>query len=435
MKIDPNLMARNEGHVKKLTAPVLPLLDEVSDAKIPKDRISSFSLRTNPADNDSLTFQVYVPHLYGTEPIRAAIKHWHTMKKVFTGMNITSGKQAIALVDGVTKDTAFTYFSNKVVEIAEQLLLDAQELRRQDRLTAGDSAAVAEIAALAIAQPDLTMLQIDEAFEAMITVMAPSRALEKARRYLRRNCRKPTGMTTRDYVARLEHINTKELTALPPFQRSNMLATSEMIDIILFGVPNVWEKEMAKQAFDPLSGTLEALVTFCEKLESAEEFDKVAKPGANHQSNKKSKSDYSKRNNGNKGELKYCSHHGKNTTHSTNECKVLKGKAGKPKSNYDSSPKNKTWNRKANDGKNKTKDELATFIKKTIQSTVRKELHSFSKKRKSDNENSSNDDDDQSLNNFEQEFKNVSFDDIENMKIDPDVEFDSDDFESCASDE
>lgn len=161
----------------------------------------------------------------------------------------------------------------------------------------------------------------------------------------------------------------EELPKIPPISRNNALSADEIVDILLFAFPASWQKEMNRQGFDPTEHTPMEVVEFCERMELAEEMDT--------DKNTKKVSSKTNKNDGRipkkpktSGEPKfYCKTHGKNYSHNTEDCRA----GGKSK--------NKSWSRKAEDGKKQTKD-LAAFIKKAIKD----ELHAVDKKRKSSDE-------------------------------------------------
>ena len=109
----------------------------------------------------------------------------------------------------------------------------------------------------------------------VLIALMPKKVLARCKRHLRRSCRKPRGMPVREYVHLVQHMN-HEFTCLPPFGANQALPTDEILDVILFGTPKHWEKEMDKQGFDPLANTLADVVAKLEDIETAEGFD--AKP-------------------------------------------------------------------------------------------------------------------------------------------------------------
>jgi anti-sigma factor RsiW len=72
---------------------------------------------------------------------------------------------------------------------------------------------------------------------AILTYVAPHKALAKQKRWMRRFCRKPATMTVREYTNSLRRINERELHWLPPFAPDQLLTNDELVDIVLHRVP------------------------------------------------------------------------------------------------------------------------------------------------------------------------------------------------------
>jgi hypothetical protein len=191
---------------------------------------------------------------------------------------------------------------------------------------------------------------------------------------------------------------------------------------------------MDKQDFDPIVKTLAEVVDFCKHMEAAEDFE-PARDGqkTSHKSKSDKKKDYSKQGKSNsKSSNKYCPLHGNNTSHTTDECHVLKKHAQSlrktAKHDGDQKPafNNKTWKRDASKSATTSKKELATFVRKQ----ARKELYAFTKKRKMTDDN----DDEKStasLNNIESkedgeiDLSAFNFQDMDDLKIDSEDDMDS----------
>jgi hypothetical protein len=80
-------------------------------------------------------------------------------------------------------------------------------------------------------------------------------------------------MKVRTYYQHLVRVNQDELPALPPFGRSQHLLDDEIIDILCYGTPKSWSREMDRQGFDPLTLTPTQVVDFLERIEQSEDFD------------------------------------------------------------------------------------------------------------------------------------------------------------------
>ena len=75
------------------------------------------------------------------------------------------------------------------------------------------------------------------------------------------------------YLEYVFYINLEELPNLPPFNPNQSLSNDEIIEILLYGIPKSWQKEMSHQGFDPMSSTIQELVNFMERIKEAEGFD------------------------------------------------------------------------------------------------------------------------------------------------------------------
>ena len=209
-------------------------------------------------------------------------------------------------------------------------------------------------------------------------------------------------MPIREFYTHLTRVNSDELPHLPPgFSADQSLGTDEIIDIVLFAIPNSWKKELDRQGKDPDELGETELIRLLEQFEAAETYDKTApKPKAKTADKspaKKAKKDTPK-------EKVYCEHHGWNTTHTSAECRVLKGKKdGKSSKPY----KNKTWSR----DKSSTKEELKLLILETMQELNCTEK--ANKKRKADESEDESSDEEEEHNLAELNYENMA-----NLKLD-----------------
>ncbi len=115
-------------------------------------------------------------------------------------------------------------------------------------------------------------VHIDDALNFVVTNLAPKKSLQRVKRFLRRDCRKPSDMKVRTYYQHLIRMNQEELPQLPPFRNDQGLGIDELLDIILFGTPKSWSREMDRQGFDPLTQTIVHVIDFLYQLATAEDF-------------------------------------------------------------------------------------------------------------------------------------------------------------------
>ena len=174
-------------------------------------------------------------------------------------------------------------------------------------------------------------------------------------------------------------INDQELNSLPPrYDNTQRLANDELIDIVLYAVPNKWQVELQRKGIDPykLNNSYQ-LVAHLENIEAAEELENggrkvpaATKKTSARKSNKKAKST----NKASSGDF-HCMYHGANNTHATEDCFVLK----KMVSSVDKDKK------KSGDKKKDKKGEFNALAKKA--KTMRAEINALeNKKRKLEEE-------------------------------------------------
>ena len=180
---------------------------------------------------------------------------------------------------------------------------------------------------------------------------------------------------------------------LPPFGIGQQLSGDEMVDIVLYGCPKSWSKELDRQSVDPYELTPNQLISKLESIEASEDFDPTSKTVT------KKKVTNTKSSNTSKKSDFYCLLHGKNHTHDTDDCTKLKTEAkrlkgDKSKSTTKTNNHNKSsWKKKATDASDKAKSEITALVKSSVKKAV-KDLKAADKKRKS----SKNDDDSEDLN-------------------------------------
>ena len=404
--------AFNENYGRSSKKAILPLVPIETD-EVPSNRMITHTLRSNPADANGPKYKLQIGILQGNESCRTIIDWRKGVQQILTGLAVDTHAPAIPIVETLMAATPRAIFLEGVHNAK------VAELDRRANAVQGN-ARNAIINNGMDHEDNLTFEQIQDGLKYVVRQLLPRRVLARAKRYVRRDCRKPVDMKVRNYVQNLLRINDDEFPRLPPFEEDQKFSDDEMMDIILFGTPNSWQKEMDRQGFDPVENTIDAAVDFMERIEDTEDFDAdrntkpaAKKSGHGNKSGKKSTD--------NKGKSEYfCLCHGKNSSHNTEDChkmineaKRLKkadgkgdGKSGNGKYG------NKTWSRKADEASKAAKQDLASFIRKEIKKGVKKDLKAISKKRKSDDSEASEGE----LNAFD--LKDFNYQDMENLKID-----------------
>ena len=254
--------------------PPLPLeLDEVKESS---QKTLTFKLRSVPADADSAKIAKVVAILDGSEDIRTAITFRHNLDTVLTGLHILDGPSQHGIVNQLTTGQANTTYNTGTAVFVGNEHARLKALAREQALAADPTAPEADLLAAeaAVAVPAITSHMVNAAVCGILGFIAPHKALEKQKRYLRRYCRKPKDMKIRVFVNHLARINYQELIHLPPaFNHTQSLNVDELNDIIVNSIPRKWTREMDKQDFDPAEKTLNEVIAFCERMEASEEHD------------------------------------------------------------------------------------------------------------------------------------------------------------------
>ena len=120
----------------------------------------------------------------------------------------------------------------------------------------------------------------------LISHFFPPKALQRQKRYLRRELYKPCDTKIRYFIYRINKM-IKYLKTFPPFEEGQRLPEDDILELVEFSLLNEWQKELIIQVFDYETQGLTDLVKFCERLETTEEIFQTQGEG-NHQ-NKKTK--------------------------------------------------------------------------------------------------------------------------------------------------
>ena len=120
----------------------------------------------------------------------------------------------------------------------------------------------------------------------LISYFPPPKALQRQKRYLRRELYKTCDTKIRYFIYRINKM-IKYLDKFPPFEEGQRLPEDDILELVEISLLNEWQKELIIQVFDSATQGLTDIVKFCERLETAEEIFQT-QGEVNHQ-NKKTK--------------------------------------------------------------------------------------------------------------------------------------------------
>jgi len=377
--------------------PVLPLVPEPIKS-IKKEDLTTVNLYSDPSHHASKQVKFSFKGLDGDHETPREILEWrHNVERALTGLalndnGLSSYNMCKQFMRGSTLSSFIAKAGTILVDKKAKAIVAAEQARDNYPVATDASHIIADFnalrAAVVTANTRDTLDHLNENYgpqvvkdslNEVVKTLLPNKTLQCVKRYLRREARKPLDMGVKQYIMHIYRINTKEIARCPSvFDNTQCLTPDEIIDILLFGTPKIWQHKMDRQGFDPLAKTVTEVVEFMERIEMSEDFDGDRKVAAvTKKCNNKTKSN----NKGNSGAdgSKYCMLRGNNKTHNTSECKTLMAQAKKLKGNKVADQKgkggNKSWKNKAKDETNDSKKKLAALIKKATEVIKKGELN------------------------------------------------------------
>ena len=433
--------SKDFGHAK---APLLPLEVE-KEVSAKKEDLTSVYLQTDPGNPNAPTVKFTFPVLDGSKESPREVIQWRcNIDRCVVGLNADTGVKQDALIKQFCKGLALSaYLGSLASSYNAQKAADI--LRAEAALVpAANAAHAARNQDLADARAKTLTMYLGEnvgpgwvrtAANAILTQILPHKILQRVKRYLRREARKPADMKVKTYYMNIQRINDEEIVRLPPnFNAAQKIPADELVDILLFGTPKSWQKEMDRQGFDPLTHTAQQVIDFMERIELTEDFDsdkKVTTVAKKNNNKKKSSSNTT-------ADGTYeCMVHGKNNTHDTSDCKTLKAQVKKLKtnntggaSNNNKKSKNKTWKKESKEKTTDSKKELAALTKQVNELTKQLEVNAIEPVKKHKVKWPSTEEvDEMDLAAIDAELKEFNYGDLDKMDIADDASEDKEDGE------
>ena len=357
MKVVPN-KKNNTDRKSGFLPPPIPL-ERAETKTLQKDDYLTMKLRSIPNKSTSPVYELNVPYFKADGTPEEWLKFLRNFKKVIVGQDLTTGVTQFAMARRLLMGETLAQFNKKAKDLLEEAVKDAAE---------GDVITEADVE---------TVANLQLCFQAVTVTVLPHKALQTQKRYMRRVLRKPQGMKIRDYFGRYIELN-EYLKEFPPFQVDQQLPNDEVLEHAEFAIPNSWQKQMVLHGFNTISRTMDKFIQFCKRLEISESiYNATHKKGLktntqtgtdgaspkgrsgktnSQQSGKKRKAEY------------YCLYHGENSTHNTDQCKVLKAQAERMANQHGKGKYRKT----EKDEKNKRKMDFQSFAADIVQQVVKK---------------------------------------------------------------
>jgi len=381
---------------------MLPLVPEPMTV-LRKEDLAQVDLLSDPTDANLTKVKFAFKILRGGngETARDVIQWIINVERAFTGLNSNNGQLHYQMLQQFACGSAPSGFNHNApaqgAPSRAALVATAQAaVNRDDGTNVARWQGLDNHLAAMQTLTDETMLAqnvgigiVATALRELPTVLLPAKILQRVKRCLRREARKPIEMGVRECRMYILCINLQEIPRLPPqFNATQMLSDDEIVDILLFGTPKSWQREMDCQEVDPLVSAPHEAATFMERIEMSEDFDSNKKTTKVVPGKIKKKISCAKGNKDAAG-YKHCMLHGNDNAHDASECKTLMAQAKKLKGNNSADKKgkgggNKSWKNKAKDKTENLKKELAALIKKATEAIKKSEFNAIEpvKKRK-----------------------------------------------------
>ena len=265
-----NVVPTKECGFQKKPNLILTLQEDVEETcTLDKTNSVSWELSTRPGTAGAATYKFQCRILTGDEQPRQMMQWRQDVKKVCIGLHVTTLETRRPIMEACMRTGPIAVFKGAIDAQARVAYIQALTAAEAADRAAGNtdaSDAVRNNGAEHYIHND----HLDVALTLVLTNYLPRKVLARVKRSMRRDMRKPADMKVRHYYQNLIRMNDEELPNLPPFQQGNKLSQDELLDILLFGTPRSWQKEMDRQQFDPIEKGLHDTVDFMEGLESTE---------------------------------------------------------------------------------------------------------------------------------------------------------------------
>jgi hypothetical protein len=177
----------------------------------------------------------------------------------------------------------------------------------------------------------LTIEHVEIALKAVTNIVFPHRALEIQKLWMNRAMRKPNDMQMRMCASAVSRINNC-LPLFPHGTPESKFTEEELVGLLEWSLPPAWRAKFDLKGFVPSLHTREKLIEECEAIERSERATREAEyDNKNNKNNEKKKvvkfADGNKKRGDKNNAPFFCKECGRNRTHATADCYVLKNRA------------------------------------------------------------------------------------------------------------
>jgi len=221
MLVKPN----NNDDKNQGVSPPIPF--EKADVKKPKKGMThKLGLKVDPTERDLNSYELEVVVFDSGTP-EEWLDFLYVWEKVEKGLLLTTAKAKAAVFKNLIRGEALRVFENSKNKLDFNANSD----------------------------------DFNKAVQKLTEYFFPVRALETQKRYMRCSLLKARKQRTREFVARLQELNSK-LDKFPPFKSDQSFKDDELVEVLQYSLPAAWQREMRLQGFVPEEKTLSEVVKF-----------------------------------------------------------------------------------------------------------------------------------------------------------------------------
>ena len=282
--------------------PVLPLVPEaLPGLEEDKSQFISLELKTRAGGPATSTYKKYVRKFEEGTP-----QQWIELLKDFDEIwqqnSINGGADRTATVRSLLRGDSLTAFNTA---------LEDERIPEEGGEGEAPLAITAEMVTVALA--------------AVTKTVFPHRALEIQRLWMQRGLRKPMSLTTRKTAAAITKINNA-LPLFPNGSEASKFSEIELIGILEWSLPQAWRMKFDLDGYVPTEHSKARLIEACEAIERNQDDPEEAKKKKKSSSSSEKKKGKGKDKGTNNDKKFYCTLHGWNKTHATDDCFSLNKK-------------------------------------------------------------------------------------------------------------
>ena len=287
--------------------PALPLIEEITDKAKATDVIEFLAKQRSGSTSTGPTYKVKVQRFNeGTVSEWIAVRK--SIKELWEQNNITSQPDRIANICSILRGESLTGFEEKIDELTNVTLPD------------GTVTTVA-----------LDDVIVEAGLNAVAETIFPHRALETQKAWMRRGMKKPKELSFRKTASAVGRLNNC-LPLFPGGSVSDKFSTTEIVELLEWSIPKAWRNKFDLDSYVPTLYGKDRLIAECEAIErNSPKLDSGEKPASKSPVHKKNRGSVKHKGVDKSRDTKsyYCTEHGKNPTHNTEQCYVIKNKAAK----------------------------------------------------------------------------------------------------------